>query len=52
VTVVADGHTTSEYPGAPRPAAERIAYHNFLLPSIPNPDAAIAVVPAADVQVA
>ena len=52
VTVVADGHTTSEYPGAPMPAAERIAYHNFLLPFIPNPDVAITVVPAADVHIA
>lgn len=52
VTLVADGHTTVEYPGSGLTAAQRIAYHNFLLPSIPNPNHRITVVPGAEVSFA
>lgn len=49
VTVVADGHTTFEYPGAP-PAAQRIDYHNLLFAHIENPEQKISVVPAAELR--
>jgi nicotinamidase-related amidase len=49
VTVVADGHTTVDYPGAP-PAEERIAYHNLLFSHIENPEHKITVTPAAELR--
>jgi nicotinamidase-related amidase len=49
VTVVADGHTTVDYPGVP-PAAERIDYHNVLFAHIENPEQKITVVPAAELR--
>ncbi len=49
VTVVADGHTTVDYPGAP-PAATRIAYHNLLFSYIENPEHKITVTPAAELR--
>jgi isochorismate hydrolase len=52
VIVVADGHTMGgDYPGA-LPVAQRIAYHNMLLAHIANPEHAITVVPAAEVDFA
>ena len=48
-TVVADGHTTVDYPGAP-PAPERIAYHNLLFSYIENPEHKITVTPAAELR--
>jgi nicotinamidase-related amidase len=49
VTVVADGHTTVDYPGVP-PAPERIAYHNLLFAHIENAERAITVAPAAELR--
>jgi nicotinamidase-related amidase len=49
VTVVADGHTTVDYPGAP-PAPVRIAYHNLISSHIGNPEHKITVVPAAELR--
>ena len=49
VTLVADGHTTTDYPGA-LPAAERIAYHNMHLSYMQNAEHKISVVPAAELQ--
>lgn len=52
VTVVADGHTTTDYPGFPDlpPAPARIAYHNMLLGYIENPENKITVTPAAELR--
>ncbi len=51
VTVVADGHTTVEYP-SPLDVPERIAYHNFLMGYIATPSHASAVVPSAAIRFA
>lgn len=51
VTVVADGHTTVEYPGV-LPATERIAYHNLVLPFIATATHTITVVPGAEIRFA
>jgi nicotinamidase-related amidase len=49
VTVVADGHTTGDYPGAP-PATMRIDYHNLLFRYIENAENKITVTPAAELR--